>query len=81
MSEVYEYATRQVNDTGKKASLEDARRHFAAEGKEVVRIKISRKEEELMSIIGLGTYEDDGQLYAIATVETIQRSKDRLRFA
>jgi len=81
MSEVYEYATRQVSDTGKKASLEDARRHFAAEGKEVVLIKISRKELELMSSIGLGTYEDNGTLYAIATIESDQCREKRVKFA
>ena len=81
MSEVYEYATQQVSETGKKASLEDARRHFAAQGKEVVRIKISQKEEELMRSVGLGIYEDDGRQYAIATVETVQRRQNRLRFA
>jgi len=81
MSEVYEYATQQVSDTGRKASLEDARRHFAAQGKEVVRIRISHKELELMSSVGIGTYEDDGKLYAIATIEPVEVRRGRIEFA
>ena len=72
MSEVYRYATQHVVDVGTKPTLDQVRRHFEDEGKDVLIIEISSEEAELMCNAGIGTYERDGQMYAIATIKPVK---------
>jgi hypothetical protein len=80
MSEVYRYATQQVIDAGKQPTLDQVRRHFEGEGKEVLIIEVSAAEAKLMCNAGIGTYEHDGQMYAIATIPPVkaQRSSSKV---